>query len=231
MIDSSYIGSEVLACSMLPTLDLSHTLPRHATKIYDRRDISDISRIVVHTTDWNCTPEELANYDISPNHISSTGCPAITYHGLITQKSEWIKTLPYNEVSWHVGPWNPGSVGIALVYRVSDENGQDTYAPRERQIKTLIRVCSSLCFNLEIEPTQVFGHRELKHTGWFFFKGSRKLRKTCPGMRVDLDEIRERVIRYVQLCLMMQKYYPGPPDGIWGPVSIAAFYRYLAERE
>lgn len=216
---------------MQPTLDLSRTLPRHATKIYDYRDISDISRIVVHTTDWACTPLELANYDIGPNHISSTGCPAITYHGLIMPDAAWIKTLPYTEVSWHVGVWNPGSLGIALVYRVSDGNGQDAYAPAEKQLKALLRACGSLCLQLGVEPINVIGHRELKHTGWVFFKGSRKLRKTCPGLRVDMDLVRERVIKYVQLCLMMSRHYQGSADGYWGPASIAAFYRYLGERE
>jgi len=230
MTDVNTADAEVLPCDMQP-VDISGSLPRHTKKKYATRSVSDIKRIVVHTTDWDCTAEELAAYDIGPNHISSTGCPAITYHGLIMPNSEWHKTLPYEEVAWHVGPWNTGSVGLALVFRVSDGFGADYYAPKEKQIKSLMRACGSLCLKLGVEPTNIVGHRELKHTGWFWFKGSRKLRKTCPGLRVDMDEVRSRVIKYVQLCLLMHRYYNNSIDGLWGPISKAAFQSYLAERE
>ena len=210
-------------------IDLRNELPRHRSKKYKQRPISQIKRIVVHTTDWATTPLRIAKYDIKPNHISDTGCPAITYHEMIGKDGTLYSTLPYNETSWHVGMWNPGSLGIALCYKCSDKQGKDVRAPKRILLHTLETRCGEICLKLGLTPDKVVGHRELKGTGWTMFKGSKRLRKTCPGIKVDLKLVRRNVARYMQVVLGADGFYTGTVDGLFGPKSKQAFSAYLSE--
>jgi hypothetical protein len=73
------------------------------------------------------------------------------------------------------------------------------------------------------------GHRELKGTGWTMFKGSKRLRKTCPGIKVDLDKVRRSVARFMQIVLGADGFYTGKVDGLFGPRSKKAFESYLSQ--
>lgn len=221
------------------TTDLSRSLPRHPSgKSYKTRDLSKINKIVVHCTDRDWTLVRLAMYDITPyyivdgkkvyNHIDPTGLPAITYHDVIMKDGKPYHTLPYNEVSYHAGGYNTGSIAVALMYRVTDHvTGKDTFAPTDKAIKTLQCHLGKLCLQFGLTPDRVFGHRELKGTGWFFnSQGSKRLRKTCPGMQVDLDLLRTHVAKYMQLVLLMKGFYKGRIDGDFGKKSRAALALY-----
>jgi len=210
-------------------VDIAADLAVHGSKTYTLRKLSAIKRIVVHTTDWDTSPQRLAKYDIGPNHISKTGCPAITYHEIVMKDGVVYKTLPYEQVSWHVGPWNGSSLGVALMFRVSDDKGKDSYAPDLNQLKALQTRLGQLCMDLGLTPDCVVGHRELKGTGWFMFKGSRRLRKTCPGLQVDLDQLRTNVALYMQIMLKTLGWEL-ELDGVFGPKSRAAFAAYLRRR-
>jgi len=210
-------------------IDLTEELVRHPTKVYKKRALSKIKRVVVHTTDWTTTPQRIAEYDIEPNHISETGCPAITYHDMIGSDGQLYHTLPYEEVSWHVGMWNPGSLGIALTYRCSNKKGEDVYGPKRKLLHTLETRCGDICLKFGLTPDKVVGHRELKGTGWTMFKGSKRLRKTCPGLKVDLDIVRRNVARYMQIVLGAGGFYTGKVDGLFGPQSNKAFRLYLSQ--
>lgn len=214
-------------------LNISGSLPRHPTKAYSKRSSFSIKRIVVHTTNWDTTVHKLAKYDVTPyfvlggkkiyNHISKTGCPAITYHEVIMNDGVVYKTLDQTEIAWHVGIWNSGSLGIALMYIATNPlTGKDEYAPLDKQLRSLQTRCGDLCLQLGITPQNVVGHRELKGTGWFFSKGSKMFRKTCPGMLLDLDVLRKNVALYMQILLKCRGLYEGEIDGDFGPKSKAA---------
>jgi len=207
-------------------VDLSFSLARHQTKRYGHRDLHKIKRIVVHTTDWATSPKRIAEYDIEPNHISKTGCPAITYHEMIGVNGEPYKTLSYEEVSWHVGIWNTSSVGIALCYKCTNKKGEDVYKPKKALLKTLHARCGEMCLKFGLTPDRVVGHRELKGTGWILYKGSKKLRKTCPGIHMNLREVRKDVARYMQIVLGINGFYTDVVDGIFGPISTESLVRY-----
>ena len=44
-------------------------LPTHPTKKYKLRKLSNIKRIVVHTTDWDTTPKVIAQFDIKKSYF------------------------------------------------------------------------------------------------------------------------------------------------------------------
>lgn len=221
------------------TTDVTRTLPRHPSgKRYKTRELSKINRIVIHTTDRDWTLVRLAKYDITPyfvvngkkiyNHIDKTGLPAITYHDVIMKDGKPYHTLPYNEISYHAGGYNTGSIAVALMYVVTDpKTKKDTYAPTDYALKTLWCHLGKLCLRFNLTPDRIFGHRELKGTGWFFnSQGSKRLRKTCPGLQVDLDEVRKRAAIYMQLVLKMKGFYEGRIDGDFGKKSRAALALY-----
>ena len=95
-------------------------------------------------------------------------------------------------------------------------------------MKNLRVRCGEICLKLGLTPDKVVGHRELKGTGWTMFKGSKKLRKTCPGNRVDLDFLRENIAKYMQARLGVLDCYKGKIDGSFGPKSKQAFSEYLS---
>lgn len=207
-------------------IDLSYGLAKHPTKFYKERELSGIKRIVVHTTDWGTSPKRIAEYDVKPNHISKTGCPAITYHEMIGINGDPYKTLDYREISWHAGVWNASSLAIALCYKCTNKEGEDVYKPKKRLLKALELRCGELCLKLGLTPFSVVGHRELKGTGWILFKGSKKLRKTCPGLHVDLNLLRINVARYMQIILGIHGLYTDAVDGMFGPKSMEALVLY-----
>lgn len=224
-------------------IDLSRDLTRHPTKRYKvRSDTSSIKRIVVHTTDRDWSIDQLVEYDVvgeltytdqhgtwtEKNRISEGGLPAITYHDIIMRDGSIYHTLPYREISWHAGGYNSLSIAIALMFRCTDSTtNKDTYSPTDLMIKTLQCHCGDLCLKLGLPSSAVIGHRELKGTGWFLNKsGSKRLRKTCPGMALDLSVLRSNITTYMQIRLAMQDCYTGNIDGIYGPRTAAALRRY-----
>lgn len=228
MIQKKY---NIIDCIEVKSIDLTNELARHPTKMYKlRSNPSKIKRIVIHTTDRDWSIDKLVSYDIEPNHISSTGCPAITYHDVIMKDGSLYHTLPYKEISWHAGGYNSSSIAIALMYQCTDPiTNKDTYAPNDNMIRTLQCHCGDLCLKLGLNPDVVVGHRELKGTGWFLnSSGSKRLRKFCPGMAVNLPLLRSNVAKYMQVRMALKSLYIGKIDGIWGEYSREALRRYNA---
>lgn len=220
-------------------VDLVDSLPVHPVKRAKTQSV--IKHIIVHTTDGVVTPQGLAKYDIGPNHISKDGCPSCTYHYLIHQSGGCDKLVGHETVTWHAGPYNSKSLALALNYKTDSrwesaiaagelellEYPEKGYSPSSKAMNKLRKVLCYLCLEEGVPPTCIYGHRELKGTGWTLHKGSKRLRKTCPGFAVDLDELRFNAIIDVQLILKTLGYYTSKVDGKWGPKSEAAFILYL----
>lgn len=182
------------------TTDIVNTLPVHATKLPKKQIV--IKKLVVHTTDGVVTPKGLAKYDIGPNHISSTGCPTITYHYLIRQSGEAFKTADLENVLWHAGNHNPESLAIALVYK-QDHSWEELAVknatiheaspdnrPSELAYSKLVDLLTALCLEHNLNELDIYGHRELSGTGTIVVNGELTFRKTCPGMSIDLNVLR-----------------------------------------
>lgn len=198
-------------------IDIRHKLCRHPTKAWKKRP--KITHIVVHTTaSDNQDPFKTNAYHIGPNHISSTGCPKITYHDFITKEGVVYHCNDYEERVWHAGTMNKVSIGVVMAFR-----GQiDTNSPEPIQFDALLKHLTILCLYLKILPRNVIGHREVPGMYTLLGKGSVKYKKTCPGMSIDLDQLRKLVTLSLQRRLATERLYQGKIDGIFGPMSQAA---------
>lgn len=216
-------------------IDVVSSMPVHPTKKAKVRDITpfsgDVNMIVVHTTNTDANITAIAKYDISPgNHISSTGCPTYTYHDTIKENAKVYHCVPYKLEVWHAGNFNFKSLAVALNFiaeKKASNGSRIDYAPNSEMLKSLYKHLGWLCLDRGISPKEIYGHRELKGTGWIFSKGSRVLRKSCPGMLVDLDFMRAQAAKALQLNLKANNLYQnGRIDGDTGPKTMAALREY-----
>jgi len=87
-----------------------------------------------------------------------------------------------------------------------------------------------LCLYLKIYPKDVIGHREVPGMWTWIGKGSKKYKKTCPGMKVDLDKLRERLTKNLQRRLFAEGLYLGRIDGDFGPKSSKALKDFVPKQ-
>lgn len=215
--------------------DLVGKIPRHPSKIPTSRNWFDIALkdrlIVVHTTDWDTSIDTLVRYDLGPNHISSTGCPSITYHDVIMKDGTLNHCELYKNITWHAGKWNKTSVAIALMYKCTNL-GKVDLSPTNEQLAMLERTLVTMCLALKVRPQDIKGHRELEDTGFIYVidkdsgKARQSLLKTCPGMSIDLYALRKAVTNKLQLRLKVDGYYQGALDGDFGSRSTEALIRW-----
>jgi len=211
-------------------------LVRHPTKKNEQRTPNDIKQIILHCTGMKQmaagaqkTIEAIAKYDTSPNnHISATGCASYTYHYTIGEDGDIYKTLEDTEVSWHVGRWNKICLGVCLIYDPADET-LSPKSPAAKQLGTALNLIAVKCLQLGLFPSDVQGHRELETTGWKMINGEKKLVKSCPGMKVNLEQCRKQVAVNMQTILSKLGFYTDKIDGIFGPKSMQAEEKFLAK--
>jgi len=216
-------------------------------KKYHSRSLSKIDMIVIHATDRDWDIQTLNKYDVEGriylgndkwdiNHINSRGLPAITYHDVIMRDGTMNQCLDLKTVSWHAGGFNTRSLAIALMYEATNPDTKrpgvgSRFTPTDKQLAALYLRARDHLLNLGLDPSAIVGHRELKGTGWFWRKGHKQLRKTCPGLNVDMDLVRHKVTRKVQLWLRQKDLYDGKIDGIWGSKSEKAMYEHSINKE
>jgi hypothetical protein len=85
-----------------------------------------------------------------------------------------------------------------------------------------------LCEQFSIGPNKIYGHREVPGMYVLLGNGSRRYRKTCPGMGVDMKRVRSIISVILQVRMQKQKLYSGKIDGIWGRKSRKAFKKYTS---
>ena len=203
--------------------DIRDKLPTHLSKKYLQRELKDIKKIILHCDDLDKTVYEIAEWDLQPNPISSTGCPSITYSYFIEKDGKAYYSSDVRNITWHVGNHNKESLAICLQYKATGNPNP----PPVVQLEAAYDVITRLCLWLGVEPTSIFGHRELKGTGWFYDRnGKVKYRKSCPGWKIDLDkDLRYNVTIRCQEAL--NKFGAKlVVDGVWGSKSSKAFKKF-----
>lgn len=199
--------------------DIRDTIPRHPKRKWRTRDSADY--IIVHTTASDTQdPNRTAKYHITPgkkNHISRKGCPSICYHDFITKDGIVYHCNDYTDITWHAGWYNKRSVGVVLAFK-----GQDGISPSPQQMEALEKHLVILCLYLKVLPVNVIGHREVPGMWKILGNGSKVYKKVCPGMGVDLDQLRRNVTGRLQRRLAAEGLYYGKIDHVFGLKSKAA---------
>lgn len=179
---------------------------------------SKINKLIFHCTDANgWSPEKLSSFFVNERGFFCCG-----YHWYITNDKVY-HMVDENIVTWHAGNYNPSSIGFSIDYN----------ATRDEKLKIaldmkLITNASKLCVYLMIKnqgrilPNNIFGHREMPITGWVWNTkhDAKELRKTCPGMAVDLDMFRYNTIKLLQSTLVSISTINMPIDGIFGKQTL-----------
>lgn len=143
---------------------------------------------VIHCTAGPATqtPGQIARY-----HVESKKWPSIAYHYLIGPDGTVYRTLPEVLVGWHAHQFSRHMIAVSMIYMGGN------VPPPKAQLAAAAMMCADICLRYSVDSSQVFGHRELKGSGWIakLVNGVWRhlLRKVCPGMRVDLNEFRKVV--------------------------------------
>lgn len=212
-------------------IDLTKKLARHPSRKYALRRARDIKGLVLHCTDNNWGVEELAQRDITPgpqNPVSPRGCPECTYHYYVDYDGKIYHTVNDNKVTWHAAGYNTKTLSMVIRYTVTGNPNP----PPEAQLKAAYRQLARLALKYRITPDSLHlrGHRELKGTGYIVRAGHKRLKKTCPGLLINLDNMRVKIGRTMQKIMKNELYYDGEIDGIFGPRSLAALSGYGRRR-
>lgn len=184
MIRKVAIGLALLALIILLTAairprswitDLRRRLPVHPDREYDRRRLEQIREVIIHHTAGpvSQTPEDIARYHSGPNHICDQGCPGIAYHFMIDRAAKVYQVNDLETISFHVSGQNTVAVGICLI------GNYDELEPTDQQLTAVVRLIRYLNRKLGKELS-IAGHRDYAN-------------KSCPGLHVDVDAIRDKV--------------------------------------
>lgn len=224
-------GTEILYAKAPPLLhlqDIRGELKCGPTS-WKHRPAEKVKVLVLHCTDGWGDAKKVARYDVSPNNHITPGkpLPGITYSFFIDYPGTVLYTSDITNKTFHVGNWNKKSLGIVLRYRAT----RNSDPPKKEQLESTALLFANLCLILGRNPMKaVRGHRELYGTGWTWFGNGAKLKKTyrrtCPGWKTDLDQLRLDVVKHIQEVFKSLLLPIGKIDGIWGKKSKKCFKKY-----
>lgn len=204
--------------------DIQNKLPKHPTLKWKKRSLPP-SKIVVHTTaSDNQDPFKTATFHITPgpqNTLSPGGAAGLAYHDYITKDGVIYHCNDYMDITWHAKLWNSKAIGIVLAYRGKKED-----SPTKPQFDSLMENLAYLCLYFHIPPQEVFGHRELPWMVTILGNGSKAYKKECPGMSIDLDQLRFNLSKDLQKRLKAIGLYKDSIDGNFGPKSKEALSQF-----
>ena len=150
---------------ILPNIEnIIDKLPKHPTRKWNQRKLTDIKKIIVHHSDTTATDDglknikQIAQYHISPNHISPQGCPAICYSLIIDKAGNIYQTNNFEDVTWHCKGQNANALGVCLL---EGGNGQ---VVNEKQLVALENLLNYLMNILKLIRQYCYGHWDFSST-------------------------------------------------------------------
>jgi hypothetical protein len=187
-----------------------------------------INRIVMHCTDapsWS--PERLSEFFITERQF-----PICAYHYYVMADKIYAM-VGENIITYHAAPYNTHSVCFSIDFFASN------YEKRNIKIlpdvyRNALLTATYLCLKFKVQPSMLFGHRELQFTGWNWAGPANKnkeLRKICPGLTINMDIFRYTISRMIQEALNYINKHTGEEaltvDGIFGPKTIKIFNEFV----
>ena len=194
--------------------DKTSVNPKQKIPTRDFSTTGKIKKIVFHCTDadgW--TPARLSDFFLAERQF-----PISAYHYYVTGPKVY-HMVGDGIVTYHAAPYNTEGIAFSIDYFASRDE-QLNIKPHPDVYENALRTATMLCLKYQILPIEgcLVGHRELFGTGWFQSKtGDHILRKTCPGLAINLSASRYEVGRRCQQILSLIV------DGVIGPKTQQAF--------
>lgn len=114
-------------------------------------------------------------------HKLHNGWDDIGYHWVIEGDGSIHPGRTEDTIGSHVGGFNKHTIGICVT-------GHGDFAPfKPVQLASLVQLCARICEERHLSAGRVIGHRETEQ------HGGPPVHKTCPGVTVNMDEIRRLV--------------------------------------
>jgi len=151
-------------------INLVDKLPRHPTKQYAKRELSELKYLVIHHSG---TAEGDA-FSFAKYHVEARNWPGIGYDYVISKNGTIYKVNNLTTVNYHVGNANRESVGVCLVGNFEAED------PTDKQYLALSELAIVLCQEYKLEVKK---HGDLMNT-------------TCPGKNFELGKLFYYVANY-----------------------------------
>jgi hypothetical protein len=173
-----------------------------------------IQKVVFHCTDadgWK--PERLSQFFVTERRF-----PVCAYHYYVMDQKVY-HMVGENIITYHAAPYNSNGVAFSIDYFPSRDEASNIKIHPD-VYENGLRTATFLCLKFKVLPIEgcLVGHRELFGTGWLKSKtGDHILRKTCPGLAINLYSFRQEVTRRCQEILGLTV------DGIVGPKTKQAF--------
>lgn len=147
--------------------------------------MAEVRWIFVHTAAYS---GEAGAAEIDEWH-RARGWDGIGYHFVVRRDGRVEPGRPLEFAGAHVAGCNSRSVGICC-------EGHGDYEPHTGpQRAALLELCRALMARFDVPPDRVLGHREVNGLIEAGLVGDHyRTWKTCPGERVDMDEIRAALV-------------------------------------
>ncbi|MCT4637438.1 MAG: N-acetylmuramoyl-L-alanine amidase [Bacteroidales bacterium] len=205
-------------------VDRIDQLPWHPNRVWQKREISSIKKIIIHQELGNSNVKGVNKYHISPNHISKRGCPHFCYHFGIEKDGTIIQANSLKDITWHATNHNSNSVGIMLVGNFKGK-GYDlgVSGPNNDQLKALEFLVKGLLSDLDLSYNNVYGHSDFG-------------KPACPGYATDnwISDFKRRMsqtrnllsVNEMQTILKSLNLYDGKIDNDLNMETIAAIKEF-----
>ena len=172
--------------------------------------VSTIKRIVFHCTD----AESWSADRLSGFFIDEKNYPICGYHYYISENVYHM--VGDNIITYHAAPFNKSSVSFSIDYPASRYDALNI-KPKIEIMNKAKNLAAFLALKYRIHPDMIVGHRELPFTGFTIRQDHRVLRKTCPGMLIDLKHFRYDVTKSIQDVINQFGGQKIAVDGVFGP--------------
>jgi hypothetical protein len=216
--------------------DVRGELPKHAAKVWRRRNPDFLVGMVWHHSATQGSVDAVARYHVGPNHISVNGLPGISYTFFIEPDGDVLLCNDLEAVTYSQGdrtkPGDENRMYLAVCFGgdfdAPGHNGCD--APTARQLYRGMELWFACRDSLGFESGDLFGH-------YHFGKAN------CPGTVLSglIEAIRRdhsedhnpagiTTMEGRQRALKALGFYEEALDGVWGVESRRALARYQASR-
>lgn len=90
--------------------DIRTELTKHKTLSYKRRNIDDITDVIIHHSAMEGTPKDFSDY-----HVNNKNWPGLAYHYMIDKKGQIYLCNQISFITYHCQNNNSKSIGICFI--------------------------------------------------------------------------------------------------------------------